>query len=120
MSNAVAPSYFVFEGNDLTIFDSLESLCVGLEGVDVEDGVYEAFCSDGRPLELSAHGVRRGLFVIEIGRVSATVRNGPAEPDRFSQLLRSHLRALSVEVEATASLSDLVVASLRIHGHDDA
>ena len=55
MSFDAAFPIFVFEGNDLSLFGDFNSLVTGLEGIDVEDGVYQAYDSRGRVVGLKAH-----------------------------------------------------------------
>lgn len=62
------PPLFVFGGHDLSIYDSLGLIEAGLEDVDVEDSVYEAFDSIGRVIRLKATGVVGSKGFVDIGK----------------------------------------------------
>ena len=47
MRTEMMPPFLVFEGLDLSIYASLDLIEAGFEGVDVEDGIYEAVDSTG-------------------------------------------------------------------------
>jgi len=92
---------FVSEPNDLYAFDSLSDLQLHLEPVDVEDGIYEAYDSEGRRLSLRAMGVRRGwLGSIDQHKASIIVARAeqtPTHAEALRGLLVSFLSAVEKE-----------------------
>ena len=113
MAQDISPPIFVFEGLDLSIYDSIDSMRRGLEGVDVDDGIYEAFDSVGCLLRLSASGVERGTFVLAIGEIGKVAREQtPTAPVRFYTLLWDYLKAIGHTPPTGAPLSALVAASV--------
>ena len=116
-----APPFFVFEeGHDLTIYDSLSQIEVGLEGIDVEDGVYEAYDSKGRAISLTAKGVKkRKLFwnieIVDIGETHAKVLEPErAASERFHELLRGYIEARDRGSSADSDLDTLVARCVSI------
>ncbi|ABE43580.1 hypothetical protein [Polaromonas sp. JS666] len=108
---------FVFDGNDLSLFDSFNSLTTALEGVDVEEGVYTAYDSSGRVVFLQATGVARGRFTVEIGRVIVgPVSEAPDVAD-FGRRLRSYLQACGEDSRAGMTLEELVHACIKRTGY---
>jgi len=76
------PPIFVFEGDDLSVHDSVEGAEGFLEPPDVREGIYVAFDSQGRVLTVELDGQRTVLT--------------PAEdsPQQFEAKLRDYLRAV--------------------------
>ena len=60
---------FVIDGLDVSLHDSLAEVISSLEGIDVADGIYRVFDSEGRRIHLRAEGVRRECFMVDIGTV---------------------------------------------------
>ena len=115
----ISPPFFVFEGLDLSIYDSLNEIEANLEGVDVEDGVYEAFDSMGRVIDLKATAVERGKFTVDIGKTHVeTVAATPTGAERLCRLFRKSLRAIGRSVLNEASLHDLVLKCETLHRHE--
>lgn len=113
-----SPPFFVFEGLDLTLCDSLGEIENSLEGVDVADGIYEAFDAKGRVIGLKASGVRRGRFTVEVGQTYVeTVAETPAGAERLARLLRDYLRAAGQPASDVAALRDLVRDCAALHRH---
>ncbi len=103
------PPLFVFEGHDVSIFDSIDSLQVKLEGIDVEDGVYEDFDAVGRIVHFEASGVKRGRFWVEIGETHVrSVDPTPTGATPFYNLLADHLKSVECAFPKDATLGDLV------------
>lgn len=113
MSERAVFPIFVFEGNDLSLFDSFEALVTGLEGVDVEDGAYKAYDSCGRAVVMEAQGVVRGRFVVEIGTVAVRGVDEVPSVDLFESDLRSFLQACSETPAAELPIEDLVRACIK-------
>lgn len=104
---------FVFEGNDLSLFADFHSLTTALEGIDVDDDVYQAYDSLGRKLALEARGVIRGRFVVDIGTVhTGAVSQLPSGPE-FLNHLRAYLQACGQNPLSGQSLDELVQACIR-------
>ena len=113
MSAHPAFPVFVFDGNDLSVFGDMRSLCTGLEGVDVEDDVYEAYDAQGHALELKASGVKRGRFGVEIGTVAVGRLSEHPNGEEFVGRLRSYLAACGVVAPQHSSTQELVDACIR-------
>ena len=113
MSVRAAFPIFVFEGNDLSLFDDFDSLMTSLEGIDVEDGVYQAYDARGRAVELKAHGVKRGRFTVEVGRVAVGEVGAHPSSEEFEGRLRSYLVTRGEDVEREMSTEELVDACIR-------
>lgn len=112
----ITPPFFVFDGLDLSIYDSLDSIEVDLEGVDVEAGIYEAFDAIGRVVRLKATGVKRGKFIIDIGETHVdTVEPTPTGAERLFRLLFDHLREIGHAAPQGVDLADLVAECLSAH-----
>lgn len=110
------PPVLVFEGCDLLIYGSFDELEQDLEGIDVEDGIYEAFDAIGRVVRLSAAGVERGRFCVSIGETHAhSIEAPPAGASRLHGLLQQHLEAVGRPVPHNARLEDLVTRCLALH-----
>lgn len=109
----VAFPIFVFEGNDLSLFDSFESLVAGLEGIDVEDGVYQAYDSHGKEVGLEARGVSRGRFVVEIGNVVVGRVAEAPNLEQFESKLLSYLTASGKGPSQNLSFEELVHACIK-------
>lgn len=108
MSFDAAFPIFVFEGNDLSLFDDFDSLVTGLEGIDVEDGVYQAYDSRGQVVGLKAQGVMRGRFVVEVGTVAIGGVNAQPSVQEFEERLRSYLEARGENSHGEISTEELV------------
>jgi hypothetical protein len=113
--DAVFP-VFLFEGNDLSLFDDFDSLVMGLEGIDVEDGVYQAYDSRGRAVGLKAHGVKRGSFMVEIGTVVVGDVSAHPSTEEFEGRLRSYHEACGEDPQVEMSTEELVHACINRHG----
>lgn len=50
------PPILVFEGWDLHLYDSVSDAELDLEAIDVEEGIYEAYDSQGRKLQVESEG----------------------------------------------------------------
>ncbi len=111
----ISPPFFVFEGLDLSIYDTLESIEENLEGVDVKDGIYQTFDSIGRVIHLKATGVKQGRFFIDIGKTHVdTIESKPTGASRLFGLLQDYLRKIGHVVPHDASLNDLVVTCVSV------
>jgi hypothetical protein len=113
MSVDAAFPILVFEGNDLSLFDDFDSLTTALEGIDVEDGVYQAYDSRGRAVELKAGGVKRGRFMVEVGTITVGGISTHPSSEEFKSRLRWYLAALGQDFDSEMSTEELVNACIR-------
>ncbi|MGC1175935.1 hypothetical protein [Polaromonas sp.] len=112
MSVEAAFPIFVFEGNDLSLFDDIHTLTTTLEGVDIEDGMYQAYDSRGRVIGLEAHGVKRGVFMVEIGTVVVSGISARPSVEEFEERLRSYLKACGADSRREMSAEELIHACI--------
>jgi hypothetical protein len=118
MRQNLSPPVLVFDGLDLSIYPTIESICADLEGIDVENGVYKVFDSMGRVIRLTTAGVKQGRWVVNIGTiVAADVETTPTGATYLYGLLRDHLSAIGRTVPSQAILSDLVAMCVSEHEH---
>lgn len=111
----ITPPFFVFEGHDLSIFDSLDSIEGGLEGVDVEDSIFEAFDAIGRVVRLEATGAKRGKFIVDIGETHVkSVDPTATGAARLYNLLIQYLQAIGRTIPHEARLNDLVAECISL------
>lgn len=112
----IAPPFLVFEGLDLSIYDTLDSIEADLEGVDVEDGIYEVFDSIGRAISLKATGVKRDRFTVDIGETHVdSIDVVPGGAERLYNLLRDHLNETGQAMPFEGCLSVLVAKCVSVH-----
>lgn len=79
----------LFDGGDLGMYASYSDLNGYIEAVDVDDGVYEAYDSAGRPLDLSTQGGPQAYR----SPVLVNVREGvPLEVEALEKRLRDCVR----------------------------
>jgi len=101
----------VIEGLDVILFDSKEDLIMGLEGIDVAENIYKSFDAEGREIRLRAVGAKRGLFIVNIGRVEIdSIEEEPTHHEELYSLLTSFLHAIGKEINNSMMLSELVDA----------
>ena len=85
-----------------------------LEGPDVLAGTYEAFDSNGQPLEMTSDGGPNDY--------SARVRIQPsfeaAVPGKLEGRLRSGLEAMRAPAPENSTLADLIASLLRTRGFE--
>jgi hypothetical protein len=109
------PPIVVMEGNDLVVYATLALACHQLEAVDVNDGVYEAFDSEGRPLRLLTHGIV----------VSAELApNSTPSPEELERRLRRHIHEIGparagITRPEDAALPVMLEALSRFHRHNE-
>ena len=99
------PPFLVFDGYDLSIFESMQTLEYKLEAVDVENGVYEVFDSQSNRLILMAKNTHQVVF------------GGLALQDQslLSNLLLDYAKNVhgeNVESESVSQLIDMVVKKI--------
>ena len=111
----VVPPVFLLEAGVLDAgYGSLEELVRSVEGVDVDDGIYSVFDSEGRRIHLCAEGVRRGRFWVEIGAVRVVaIERLPAGAEELREALVASLSSLGVPEVESLDLASLVVLAMR-------
>src|SRR3546814_3455984 len=93
---------------DVSQHDSLADAISSLEGVDVADGIYRLFDSQGRRIHLRGEGVRRGRFMVEIGTVHIdTIESTPIGAGELRDALVAHLQAAGGAPMDAADLATL-------------
>jgi hypothetical protein len=90
----------VFEGNDLSVFDSVAGACGHLEAIDARNDEFDSFDGDGYPVELltSGHAV-----------VGAKRAEGEPVPAELSGRLRAYLSAAGDPAGTLNSTAELPV-----------
>ena len=92
----------IAEGLDISFYDRLEDAECSLEAIDVKEGLYEAYDSEGSLLKLSVLDretpVLFGLMkpVLEHVNISLAEDN-PSHSLKLEKLLRSFLKSLNEE-----------------------
>jgi|GEM_PF-3488376 len=110
------PPFFLFDGLDLTLFDSLDDLVISLEGIDVDSGAYQAFDAAGRVVRLGARGVTQTRFTVEIGEVVIeSIEEVSHGLEQLRKLLKDHLIAMDQGIDREATLADLVSLCRSVH-----
>jgi len=85
LSNTPTPPVFVIDGLDIGVFASVEEAVLQLEPVDVKQGEYSAYDSEGRLLGLAVDG----------GKVTAHLVDAQAShADELAGKLRGFLKAM--------------------------
>lgn len=105
------PPIYVYEPNDLDVFESLELAERYIEAIDVKNNEYEYFDSEGRKLEASVYLDDRG---IEMCRILDSEKYEP-EPHRLKSLILDMLISLGYDKNIVGfwMLDQLVAESLR-------
>ena len=88
---------FCFEGNDLSLFSSIEEMVTKLEGIDVAEGVYEIFDSKAHEVHLSTAGVEKSAFFVSVGKVAFQSIEPEPNQTKFNARASSFLAATGVE-----------------------
>jgi hypothetical protein len=110
----IRPPVFVVDGEDVSVYDSLEDAMGALEGVDVEDGLYAVYDADGRRIALKGVGVKRSRFIVEVGLVQVeSIEAEPTGADELGQLLLRFGRHSGWDVNEGTPLAELVELARR-------
>jgi len=105
------PPIFVYEPDDLDVFESLDSAQLKVEPIDVKDNAFLYFDSEGTILEASVVRDHRGIELTVIHESNPTEFNQPA----LTRILKDFLIALdypSDQLDAMP-LPELVMESLK-------
>lgn len=98
----------VFEGGDLSTFDTIQHACGYLETIDVRNGEFDSFDSDGYRLEL----LTSGYAVVGAKRLEEL----EPVPEELGARLRSYLSAVgdpAGSTQTTLELPALIRAAAR-------
>jgi hypothetical protein len=107
------PPIFVLEGTNVSVHRSLAAALVSLEGIDVAEDIYKMFDSAGWRIVLRAEGVRRGLFMVNVGTVHVErIKRSPTDVDELRDALATYLAKNGQSDLAAADLATLVDAVL--------
>jgi hypothetical protein len=71
---------------DVTLFNSIEGLIGSVEAIDVQNGEYSCFMSDGRKVSLTVEG--------DYSPIQSTTENLPSHQKEVESILRTYLRWL--------------------------
>jgi hypothetical protein len=96
------PPVIVAEGLDLKLYDSVRDAALDLEAIDVQDGIYVGYDSEGRELLLAVRDDR-----IEISAAEAS----PGHRRQLTELLRAALAAVGRPISTDAKLPELIEAA---------
>lgn len=86
-----AAPILVFEGFDVSVYDSIGAAANGLESIDVKNGIYKAFDATGRVLELGVAVASDVTLLLRQTRTTESVVLSPSERVE-PESLREHLR----------------------------
>lgn len=98
----IALPIFIAEGWDLKLYESLRDAVLDLEPVDVEDGIYTGYDSQGRLLKIET---RDSAVVLSAAEPS------PTHQKQLEELLRGSLRLTGHLPEGVDTLDGLVEAA---------
>lgn len=93
------PPLIIAEGLDLHLYESVQDAALDLEAIDVQDGIYVGYDSEGRALRLTVRDDR-----VEI----SDAETAPEHQRQLAELLREALAAVGRPMQAEAELKDLV------------
>ncbi|HJX26572.1 MAG TPA: hypothetical protein VJ885_01565 [Thermoanaerobaculia bacterium] len=96
------PPLIFAEGLDLHLYDSVQDAALDLEAVDVQDGIYAGYDSEGRELLLTVRDDRIEISVAE---------SSPGHQRQLAELLRAALAAVGRPADPGAELPELIEAA---------
>lgn len=96
------PPLLIAEGLDLHLYDSVQDAALDLEAIDVQDGIYAGYDSEGRALRLTVRDEK-----VEISAAEAS----PGHQRQLAELLRAALAAVGRPADPGADLPELVTAA---------
>jgi len=102
MREAVPP-IVVVEGHDLTVHSTAADACLWMEPIDVQQGVFEAFDSEGRELSIVAQGDRVSLELPS---------HSTAQRDELEHKLRQFIEPEWLEKIGLAELDKLTLPEM--------
>ena len=91
------PPIFVVEDRDVGVYDSVERAAADMEPIDVHHGIYRAFDSRGRHLNISIKGA---------ATIASLAESDPSGRSELESILREHLSYLGI-VNAASAECDL-------------
>lgn len=118
------PPLFLFEGHDLSVFDSLGALVGHVEPVDAMREDFRVFDSEGRRVGLRGEGVNfKGRSIWGGRTIAEPLVPAVFEPEVLAAALRRHVGAVGYDRFGVteqwvvdASLQDLVGCVVRLGG----
>lgn len=105
----ITPPVIVCEGLDLSFYDSIEAAEMAMEGPDVLNGIYLAFDSKGKILDLLSDGGPHDYSA----RVRIEEGEREAAPDELVNILSRYLNAIGVEPPEPRTLNTLLARAIR-------
>lgn len=96
------PPVIIAEGLDLKLYDSVHDAALDLEAIDVQDGIYVGYDSEGRELLLTVREEKVEILAAEAS---------PGHRRQLAELLRAALAAIGRPIQADAALEDLAEAA---------
>ena len=117
MTETEAPTapLYLWDPDDLCIFNSIEEAQSWLEPIDVKNGVRFAYDAEGRRLKVEVELVTDSLLVIKWSKEIVRIRlldPNDRRPEELRQILIAALCALS-DVDEDPELSDLPLKELQ-------
>ena len=120
------PPIFIYEPVDLNVFQSVKSAQSWLEPIDVESGIYAAFDSEGKKLNVkvikSKEAAGRWLFIFKKYYTERIVieESGKQFPEELKKILIEFLsdpqiiktQGVTIDFLKNCSLPDLVARAL--------
>jgi hypothetical protein len=92
----------VLDFNITDCFSSLEKLFDGLEAIDVANGEYEAFNSNGQKVEFNIVPNARWPDSLDLAKVTAKLLDGVSEGERFRIMVLDFVNGLIEDKAVTA------------------
>jgi len=112
------PPLIVNEHGDISIYSDVDVMLCSLESIDVENGEYQVFDSEGRKVELSATAekVLFGLLIGD-GKIGISkVEDEPTHADLLKKLLVAAILSQRAAVDAELSLEELIKVASNFDG----
>lgn len=101
----------VNENGDIDIFRDLETTENYLEPIDIKNGEYEIFDSEGRVIEQSIQKKKKYFLSAETETVLLSPSNTFDAP-RLSKILKRHLISINIHFNNESSLEDILSITL--------
>lgn len=99
--------YILFDGRDISLFESLDGASKGIESPDVNDVLVTD--AEGRIFQLvPEQPLSKSRFFVNVSRVIPVPSNKRLSAEEFTDKLRSCLTALGVSFPADATAPTLV------------
>lgn len=123
VTHTITPPIFVIEGRDISIYTAAENALNDLEAIDIKNGAYVVYDSEGRLLQLGADKKRvpifGGLLKTDVEQVVLKeIKESPAHKEELRSSLIDLLRAknISEELLQKVSFGELVQMAIEKYG----